>query len=141
MASTFKITTVETDPQRVLLFERDYRHPNGEAFVASDGETYEVGDTPAVRGLLAMQDEGGNELVKRGAKAPRGNADLADGDEVEMIGLGGAGGANPGFTQGGEHPGQTADEDGQTNTGSANPGNPDPGKDSPNLTAPGKQKK
>ncbi len=140
MAKTFKITTVETEPQRVLLFERDYRHPNGEAFVSSDGETYEVGDTPAVRGLLAMQDEGGNELVKRGSKPPSGS-DLADGDEAEMIGLGGAGGQNPGFVQGGERLGQTAAEDGQTNTGSANPNNPDPGKDSPNLTAPGKQKK
>lgn len=46
---------------RVVLFERDERHPDGEAFVASDAPA-EVGDTPMVRLKIA---QGSLELVEQ----------------------------------------------------------------------------
>lgn len=34
---------------KVILWERDPKHPNGEIFVVNDGETYKVAETPDVK--------------------------------------------------------------------------------------------
>lgn len=112
MADTIKITTRKTNPMRVLLSEANQRHPGGRCFVVSDGRTYEVHETPSVRGLFSLSDRQGNDLVRKGT---RGFANAGEDDEVEptptvtTTNTGDSGGENPTPEQGGDTPGETPD--------------------------------
>lgn len=51
MAKTVSVKGAGND-RRVVLWERNSAHPEGEAFVSSDGRTYTVGETPLVKRLV-----------------------------------------------------------------------------------------
>lgn len=56
MADEKKVELVKVkgtgDDNRVVLFERDKSHPNGECFIVNDGQTYEVANTKMVKQLI-----------------------------------------------------------------------------------------
>ena len=54
------------DDRRVVLWEKDAAHPDGEIFVSNDGKEYKAGETPAVKRKLAS-----GELVKAGTAAAK----------------------------------------------------------------------
>ena len=114
---TIKITTRKTNPMRVLLAERHRLHPGGSVFIASDGRTYEVGETPSVRNLFSMADKQGNDLVRKGTRAFAGagaddevdEVDAAMRDDLTGAVEGDSGGENPPVEQGGDPVGVTPD--------------------------------
>lgn len=58
------------DDRKVVLWEKNESHPNGEAFIPNDGKSYTVAETPFVRRLLADGSlVTGDEPVKTEAKA------------------------------------------------------------------------
>lgn len=66
MADKLSVITVRGagDDKRVVLWERDEAHPDGEVVVSNDGKDHKVAETSAVKRLMA---EG--LLVKGGATA------------------------------------------------------------------------
>jgi hypothetical protein len=81
MAKYIKVRSGRTD-DRVVLFEKDPRHPNGEAFVAGKG-VKEVAETPLVlaqlsKGQLVRAGEGEDEtnVVNTPLETLPGQADI-----------------------------------------------------------------
>lgn len=62
MAKTIKVSGAGDD-RKVVLWEKNADHPNGEVMISNDGAEHEVAETAAVKRLMA---EG--TLVSAGAK-------------------------------------------------------------------------
>lgn len=54
MAKELKKVTVKGagDDRKVVLWERNEQHPNGEAFITNSGKSYEVAETAMVKRLM-----------------------------------------------------------------------------------------
>lgn len=64
----------DIDPQEgnpVIFSEKDPSHPNGEIFIADDGNTYKVGETAAIKRLI---HEGQLVKVSGSSEAPKAPA-------------------------------------------------------------------
>lgn len=64
MAKTIYVKGVGKPDNRVILFERDAAHPNGEVFVVNNGRSFEVAETKAIKRLI------GEERLERTDEAP-----------------------------------------------------------------------
>lgn len=74
MAKELKKVTVKGagDDRKVVLWERNEQHPNGEAFITNSGKSYEVAETAMVKRLMGEGALVEGSLSKQ--DAPKGDA-------------------------------------------------------------------
>lgn len=94
MTDTIRVKSKGTDG-KVLLFERDKRHPGGEAFLSSDGKVREVAETAAVsrlvgEGVLVRIDESASPTAKENKGKKVTELRPATEEEEDVAGLEGS---------------------------------------------------